>query len=423
MSLALSVVMSVAQGQEVSQADAGSQESLVTTVDLKTAINNALQYNKQLQSSEMDRELYYQKVREARSSGLPQVNASLDGTTYFGKEMNFNGKSIKMDNNLKLGATAAWTFSMQIIEGVKIAKIAQRLADTQIASTELDVKANVSDTYYAVLVYERMLEIIKGNLSDMEEIARQTTNSYEAGAVELTDVDQIRVNVATLKNSVLSIERSLETTKKLLVLQMGIPIDTKISTAEKLDDLIANQSIGTLDINNNLQYQTLKASQEINEETIKLRKMAYVPTLTAAYQYTHNFKGGFMSFDHVVTLSLNIPIFSGFQRHSQLKQAQIEAQKTQVNMALLEDNLAQNAEQYQFELNNALDAYNLQKENLEVAQRVLNNYKNKYNYGALSSLSLTQANSNYLQAESSYASACLDLLMAYTKLNKLYNNF
>ena len=423
MSLALSVVMSVAQGQEVSQADAGSQESLVTTVDLKTAINNALQYNKQLQSSEMDRELYYQKVREARSSGLPQVNASLDGTTYFGKEMNFNGMSIKMDNNLKLGATAAWTFSMQIIEGVKIAKIAQRLADTQIASTELDVKANVSDTYYAVLVYERMLEIIKGNLSDMEEIARQTTNSYEAGAVEQTDVDQIRVNVATLKNSVLSIERSLETTKKLLVLQMGIPIDTKISTAEKLDDLIANQSIGTLDINNNLQYQTLKASQEINEETIKLRKMAYVPTLTAAYQYTHNFKGGFMSFDHVGTLSLNIPIFSGFQRHSQLKQAQIEAQKTRVNMALLEDNLAQNAEQYQFELNNALDAYNLQKENLEVAQRVLNNYKNKYNYGALSSLSLTQANSNYLQAESSYASACLDLLMAYTKLNKLYNNF
>ena len=87
----------------------GAEEMVV---DLQTAISEALQYNKQLQNSVLDRETYYQKVREARSQGLPQVNASLTGTTYFGKEMDFGGMPIKMENSLTLAATASWTFSM-----------------------------------------------------------------------------------------------------------------------------------------------------------------------------------------------------------------------------------------------------------------------------------------------------------------------
>ena len=83
--------------------------------------------------------------------------------------------------------------------------------------------------------------------------------------------------------------------------------------------------------------------------------------------------------------------------------------------------MAQNAEQYAYEFQTAVDAYNLQKENLEVAKRVLQNYRNKYDQGVLSSLDLTQANTNYLQAETSYASACMDVLTAQTKLLKLYN--
>lgn len=395
------------------------------TVDLQTAIDKALQYNKQLKNSTLDRETYYQKVREARSQGLPQVNASLAGTTYFGKEMDFGGMPIKMENSLTLAATASWTFSMQQVASVKVAKIAQRLTKQTVRQTELDVKANVADTYYAVLTYERNIDIVKGNLKDMEDIAAHTQHCYEAGTVEKTDVDQININLATLKNSLLSLQRSLESTKRLLVLQMGVDISTSIKTAQTLDQFLAatTAQIDTtaLDINNNVEYQQLLINREVTEQTVKIRKFAYIPTLTASYQYSNALKGGFMNFDHVGNLTLTIPIFSGFQRHSQLKQAEIDVRKNETNIALMEDNLAQNAEQYAFDLQTAQDAYDLQKDNLEVAQRVLENYRNKYNQGALSSLDLTQANTNYLSAESTYASAALDLLMAQTKLLKLYN--
>ena len=63
----------------------------------------------------------------------------------------------------------------------------------------------------------------------------------------------------------------------------------------------------------------------------------------------------------------------------------------------------------------------LEKENIEVARKVLENYQNKFRAEVVSSLDLTQANNNYLQAENNYASACLNLLQAQTQLEKLYN--
>ncbi len=413
------MALALAVCQAISAQDGGEMR-----VDLSTAIDNAVSHNKQLQASALDRETYYQKVREARSMGLPQVNAQLTGTTYFNKALDFGGMQMSMPNSLTLAATASWTFAMQQVASVKVAKIAQRLTDLSVQQTELDVKANVADTYYAVLVYERNLEIVRKNLEDMREIAEHTAQCYDAGTVEKTDVDQININVSTLQNTVLSLQRGLESTKRLLVLQMGVDIATKVATAQTLDEVLAvNMGVDSakFDISQNVEYRQLLASREVGEQTVKLRKFAYIPTLTASYQYSNAIKGGFMNFDHVGNLVLSVPIFSGFQRHSQLKQAQIDVRKTETNIRLMEDALAQNAEQYAFDLQTAIDAYNLQKENLDVARRVLQNYRNKYDHGALSSLDLTQANSNYLQAETSYASASLDLLMAQTKILKLYN--
>ncbi len=417
--LLVPMALALAVCQALSAQDGGAMR-----VDLSTAIDNAVSHNKQLQASALDRETYYQKVREARSQGLPQVNAQLTGTTYFNKALDFGGMKMSMPNSLTLAATASWTFAMQQVASVKVAKIAQRLTDLSVQQTELDVKANVADTYYAVLVYERNLEIVGKNLEDMREIAEHTARCYDAGTVEKTDVDQININVSTLQNTVLSLQRGLESTKKLLVLQMGVDIATKIETAQTLDEVLAaNVGVDSakFDISQNVGYRQLLASKEVGEQTVKLRKFAYIPTLTASYQYSNAMKGGFMNFDHVGNIVLSVPIFSGFHRHSQLKQAQIDVRKTETNIRLMEDNLAQNAEQYAFDLQTAIDAYNLQKENLDVARRVLQNYRNKYDHGALSSLDLTQANSNYLQAETSYASASLDLLMAQTKIQKLYN--
>ena len=104
-----------------------------------------------------------------------------------------------------------------------------------------------------------------------------------------------------------------------------------------------------------------------------------------------------------------------------MNQAKIELEKTLRSKALLEDQLALQERQLLFEYNSALENYITQGENVEVAQRVYDNSNNKYKQGMLSSLDLTQANTNYLQAENNYVSSVMQLLQAKIALEKLFN--
>jgi outer membrane protein TolC len=120
-------------------------------------------------------------------------------------------------------------------------------------------------------------------------------------------------------------------------------------------------------------------------------------------------------------LTLSVPIYSGGLRKAKVDIAKIELDKTRRNKSLLGDQLNLQENQLKFELRSALENYQTQKENVQVAQRVYDSYFNKYKQGMLSSLDLTQANSNYLQAENNYISSVLKLLQARLALEKLYN--
>lgn len=446
-----------------------AQESAKTSgdkmmVSLPQAVELTLLYSKTLQNSKTDLEIYQEKIRETRANFLPQASAKVAGQTYFGAESPFAGMASafspimglmqslhpefdfsaleddsksnssannKMKNSITLGATVNETFAMQAIKGFQIQKLAANLMETQHQNDVLSTKKNVIDTYYAILVYERNKEIIGQNLVEMKEIRRQTSNLFKEGYVEKMDTLQLAVNVMNLENAIISLERSIETTKRLLVLQMGLPITTEIVCQDKLGDYLSENSIASMrqastndskmSIDNNLDYQIVEKNIKISDESIKLQKYGWIPTLTATYQYSNAVVGGFMNFDHVGVLTLSIPIYDGGTKSSKIRQAKLEAAKARTNLALMQDNLLQNEEQCKYDLRSSLDAYELQSTNLEVATEVLKQYKIKYDAGKLSSLDLTQANMNYLSAESSYAEACMNLVMAQTKLLKLYN--
>jgi outer membrane protein len=86
------------------------------------------------------------------------------------------------------------------------------------------------------------------------------------------------------------------------------------------------------------------------------------------------------------------------------------------------DQLLMQEKELRFNLQSAWEQYNLQKENVELASRVLQSFKNKYNQGVASSLELTQANNNYLAGQNNYLSALMNLLQTKVAFDKLMNN-
>ena len=398
-------------------------------MSLLQAVEHAIEFNKELKASQMDIELRQEMIREAVSQGLPQINGTLSYSSNFGYKMEFGEASMKLkdQSNLQVGLSQL-IFSGQWIVGIQTSKIAKQLTAQQVESTELDIVETIYNSYYTVLVSERLRDILRRNLENMQEIYRHTENQFKAGTVEATDVDQIRVNVGMLKNNLLAMERTVEVNYNLLRIQLGLEVGTSITLTDKLEQFLDENVVSQLylqpfDITKNLQYQQMETQANLNKKQVALQKWTYAPTISGTYTYTYKIKtSGFdMSPNHGAGLTMSIPIFSGLQRYSQVRQAKITHEQTLMNMDLLDDNLRLQDEQLKFDLKNAMENYELQKANIDVAARVLENYQFKFQHGAISSLDLTQANDNYLTAESNYTNAILTLLQAQVSIEKLYN--
>lgn len=427
----------------------------------------ALQHNKTLQNVREDLRIADESYKEARGQGLPQLSGTFDYMTNFNYEFEFNvgggeppeppqidysllepgdyevlnfidqmfapsegGSTIVMrDQANAILQVSQLIFSGQYWVGMEIARIGKILTEKNISLTELDVKEQVLNTYQTILVSEKLEEIIIENERNLEQVLEHTNNMYEAGIAEQTDVDQIKVNLSQLENSRRAMERNIQLSYNMLRFLMGIDSDVQINLTDRLEDLTdeitAEQVLNSGDdVTDNPSYQILQVQEAMSEENVKMQKWSFAPTIAGYYSYrekilTTDFD---LSPKNAAGLTLNLPIYSGGTKSAALSKARIELEKTRRSKELLQEQLSIQERQLNFELTSAWENYLTQKENVEVAKRLYNSINNKYKQGLVSSLDLTQANSNYLQAENNYMTSIMDLLQAKLKLEKLYNN-
>jgi outer membrane protein len=430
---------------------------------LAQAREYALQHNKSLMNARDKAVSTKENVRENVAQGLPQINGSLDYMTYFNYEFEFSfggggegelpdftqapydmgdaalfgdimglmgsSEPIIMDDQLSGKVQVSQLiFSGQYLFGIKAAKIARKLAEQGVTASELDIKENVTNSYFLILTTEHSLQIVAENLDNLLKIQQHTTNLYKAGVAEETDVDQLKITVSQLKNTQKALERMNQLNYNVLKFQLGVAPDADIVLADNLEQvmgIIDSQSTLTAnyDITDNINYQLMESQVDLNKKLLDIQTMAYAPTIAGFYSYTKKIIT--TAFDltpkHLAGFTVSVPIFSSGQRRAQVAQARINLNIAMRNEELVKDQLEMQKSQLLFNYQNALENFDTQKENVDIAGRVYKSIQNKYQQGLASSLDLTQANSNYLNAENNYLSSLLTLLQAQTSLDKLYN--
>jgi outer membrane protein len=320
-------------------------------------------------------------------------------------------------------------FSGQYIVGIQTAKLAKMISRQALDNSESETKENVVNAYYLVLISESSLNKVRQNLDNLRTMLEQTRKMYETGMAELIDVDQFSVTVNQLENTRRAMERNLEMNYNMLRFTLGLPADTDITLTDDLNALFEESEAAELlmrDFNKeqNLAYKILSSQTEISKKMWDLEKWNYGPTIAGFYNY--NFKLRTTGFDmtpnHLAGFSVNVPIFSSGMRAVKTTQARIDYEIAERNAEIMGDQLELQESQLKYNLQSSLDNYYTQKENVDVAQRVLDNYRRKYQQGMASSLDVTQANSNYLEAESAYLTAVFEVMNARLQLEKLMNN-
>ncbi|MFV0290504.1 MAG: TolC family protein [Mangrovibacterium sp.] len=415
---------------QVQENNATQSENQHYTLSLEQAKQLAIEYNVTLKNAGLSIEQANAATWEAISQGLPQVSASADYSTFFGASSSLMGNEIEFNNTSNFNATASQLiFSGSYIVGLQTAKLYEAMVTKSAEKSQLDVKQQVADAYYAILLAEKTKTILEQNLANVVDLHKKTEQMYKAGVAELTDVDQLSIQVTMLESSLRTTERQTSLAYDMLKLQIGISPLASVELSQTIDDFFMPETfyaslLKAFNVADNVEYQLVEQQTEITNKQVKLAKMEYLPTITAAFNHLEqiiepNFN---MTPKNSLTFNMSIPIFSSGQRKAKVDQAKIDLQMAENNMLQLNDALLTQDRTIKTNLKTALDQYDAQKKNVDVAKRVFDNINRKYEAGMVSSLDLTTANTNYLNAESSYIQAMLDVMQAYIELERFYNN-
>ena len=413
-----------------------AQNTIELSID--SAVDYAIEHNKTLINSRYAIDKSSQKIKEAISQGLPQISTSLDYTNYLGaeSELDFGAPGsppvvIKFNptSNFKINASQL-IFNGKYVVGIPMAKLAKKITEKNYQKDELNVKELTYQSYYMILAMQRILEKLKENLVNAQTIYENTNNLAKVGMIEQTEAKRLSVMVSSVSNAVKSTERQVELGYNLLRFQLGLESNQQIKLTTTLENIafkynIITPSLDTFNIQNNIDYQMISMRGVMAKKSVKLAKAGYLPSLVAFYSYTNKIKKP--EFDmapkNILGLTLDIPIFSGGTRQSQVRQAKIDYAVSENTKALITDQLTLQEKQLRYNYNNLLEQYISQKDNIEIAKEVLDQMNLKFQQGIISSLDLTSANNDYLTAESDITGIILKLLNAELALRKLNNNF
>ena len=124
----------------------------------------------------------------------------------------------------------------------------------------------------------------------------------------------------------------------------------------------------------------------------------------------------------VIGATLNVPIFNGLQTNYRIEQAKINLLKSKNGLDQLQKSINLEANNASTTYTNALSTLKLQKKNIELAERVYQTTKIKYDQGVGSNLEVINAQASYRETLVNYYAAIYDALVSKTDLDKALGN-
>ncbi len=319
-------------------------------------------------------------------------------------------------------------FSGEYIVGLQASKTYLKLSEEAYIKTQIELKQMLANSYFTILILHVNEKLLLESADNLKNISTETRAIANNGLIDKTEADQIDINVKRIENQLFSVQRQLAFMNKMFRYQLGLPETTLVYFTDSLKTLVENNLIVDInsysfDLNNHIDFKLLETQEQLNLLSLKREKSTYLPNLSAFYQYQDKVVSPSIDFSlqHIIGVTLNVPIFSSGYRSSKVSQAEISLLQSQNTKSQESTRLILEAQQASFDYQSALERFNNEKENFDLSKRILESTTQKFKLGMLSSMDLTLTNNQYIQAELTYSSSILDLLNAKVKMDKAYS--
>lgn len=412
---------------------------------LENAKAYALEHHLEIINAHRNIDIAKQQIVETRGMGLPQVDINGQFNHYVnlpvtvvdaqlfnpfapeGETMEFRmGQEFSANGSLSVNQLL---FNGSYIVGLQASKHYKQLQESAFLKSEEDVIFNVIQAYQLAVIAKENLAFSDSMVQITQQLIDKQQNYFEVGMIVQEDMDQLNYSLQTAKNAAVNANIQYSNAMSILKYSMGIPMTQDIDVSESSSDLMNRSNISGGDIHNNLQFMLQQQNITLQTLNLKNNKFSNLPSLYAflshsynAYRDQFNFFADEKWFPQTVWgLQLNVPVFSGLQRHARTQQTKIKLLQEQSNLELLEQGLQLQEVQLQNNLMGAKAKYELQKENIRLAKSIYNNAVEVEQIGKGNSLTVTQKHNQVIVAEAQYLGSMIELFQAQLELDKLYN--
>jgi outer membrane protein len=456
----------------LSAANAQETDSGILHLDLETAVQVALNENPLVKVADMEIEKKNYAKKSAYGALLPQVD--LMGqfqrmlkrqTMYLDTDMGslFGGGSggagnltpeeqeiaavlgklmapdpDAADEGIQVGRKNMWTGGVNVSlplvvpslwKNVQMSKVDLEMAVEQSRASKIDLTHQVKKAFYSTLLAKDSYDLFRETYTNDSLNLANIKNKFDQGIVAEYDVITADVRLKSIIPNILQAESMLKISELQLKMLMGIdaevPVEIVGSLSEYEDSMFEAivPDDNNLPGNSDLRQLDLQAMQAKNAHEIN--KLQRLPTLTSSFNYSYmsqnnNFKFGDYRWDpySVVGVTLAIPIFSGGQRHHNIKQSQIQLYQLREQRRNLKRSLDLSVKNSVELINKSIEQVVAAESSVEQANKGYEITRKRYDTGMGTIVDLNAAALAVTNAELQYRNAIYDYLASRADLEK-----
>jgi outer membrane protein len=408
-------------------------------LSLTKAVEIALLNNLNVKSSEVSLRSAQLQLQQSKNNALPNLNANINQSASFGRSINpftnsFDSRNINY-NNLGLNGGVILFNGGQIRNTVLQNDYNLKASQEDLASIKENISLQVVLAYLAILNSEDQLSIAKSQTEITKLQIARTEKLVLAGSLAPSNFLDLKAQLANEESNLVNFQSSLDL-NKLTLLQLlndssittielqrvQVPVPSSSGYETEMDDLFAKA----------VTIQPLVKAADLRVQSalkgISVAKSSTLPTLSFNASVSANQSNALtMSYfdqlnntqNKVLTVGLNIPIFTRFANKTRIAQAGLQRENASIEASRARLTLRQNIEQAYVNLNNAAMKYEAGLSQVSALEESFRAAESRFGAGTIDFVSYNLQKTNLDRARLSLVQSKYDFVFR-TKILDFY---
>ncbi|MFY7816117.1 MAG: TolC family protein [Chryseobacterium taeanense] len=381
------------------------------------------------------------EISAAKGMLLPSVNAGVSHNYGFGSSINQNTNQREAINTQydQVYAQANWELmNWKNYLTISLSKINKESSVYKMKLAQNEVKMNVIMMFFTYQNSRSWLDVLQTQISGIEDQIKRTEKEVEIGSRPKSDVYDIKANLGTMQEQLLSAKNLKDISKINLLNALAITKDT-------LDFTMPEENLAGADFNDqnfvqnllekNPAYQSVLKEIQAQQKNVKIAKSGYLPTLNGSYTWSSFYNKILgqpatdfseqikLNKNQQLSFGINIPVFNKLQVKNNVEIAKLNVISSNYDKDIIINDLTKSINSIKIQFLNAQEKYNLLETNFENQKLSFQKSEEKYKEGLMDAYTFFVVRNNWLQVNYNLINSKNDVIQQTELLRVLENGF